>query len=131
MDGATAGGSAATHRSVWVVLCPGADGRPGAEYVEGTEAVADRAAQVLRILDGGRVVREYLAGHWSNFSEWVSSPTDYFAASAVRLGSLPGPRRPTDAENLLAGAMRMDTEAAFAVLRGHASTREERRSRPA
>ena len=59
-------------KSTWVVLCPDADGTPRSEYVEGTELVNDQAAGVLRILDGGRVVREYTAGAWSTFCEWVN-----------------------------------------------------------
>ena len=117
-------------RSTWVVLCPGADGRPRSEYVEGTEVVADSDAGVLRILDGGHVVREYAAGAWSTFCEWVSAHTDYFASAAIRLGSVPEPRQPSDAERLLAGAMRMDTESALTMW-GASRAPEERRSRTA
>lgn len=119
----------ADGKSTWVVLCPGADGRPRSEYVVGTEVQADRTAGALRILDGGQVVREYSAGAWSNFCEWVSAYTDSFAASAFRLmeHSRPDERPPTEAERLLAGAMRMDTGAALTML-GAARARPERTS---
>ncbi len=121
--GAVPGGS----RSTWVVLCPGDDGRPRSEYVEGTEVVADRAGGVLRILDGGQVVREYAVGAWSNFCEWVSAHTDYFASSAIRLTSVAEPPEPSDAERLLAAAMRMDTASALTMwdaARAHGKTSE-------
>ena len=102
-------------RSTWVVLCPGAQG-PRSEYVDGTEVVADRTAGVLRVLDGGQVVREYAAGAWSTFCEWVGGSTDYFANSSVRWGAPPPPREPSDAERLLEGAMRMDTSSALSML---------------
>ncbi len=102
-------------RSTGVVLCPGADG-PRSEFVDGTEVVADRSAGVLRVLDGGQIVREYAAGAWSTFCEWVGSSTDYFANTAVRWGAPPAPRPASDAERLLDGAMRMDTSSALSML---------------
>lgn len=123
-------GTSDGERSTWVVLCPGDDGRPRSEYVQGTEIVTDRPAGVLRVLDGGQVVREYAAGAWSTFCEWVSASTDYFAGSAIRLGSLPEPREPSPAERLLDGAMRMDTLAALSMLAASRSP-GERRSRTA
>lgn len=131
MSDPTVAATAADGRSTWVVLCPGDDGRPRSEYVEGTDCVADRTAGVLRVLDGGQVVREYAAGAWSTFCEWVTASTDYFTNSAVRFGSLPEQRGPSDAERLLVGAMRMDTDAALSMLHGARRDTQERRSRTA
>lgn len=110
------------QRSTWVVLCPSADGRPRSEYVEGTEVETDDDAGVLRILDGGRVVREYTAGAWSTFCEWVNAYSDFLHGTVIRLAAADDDRAPTDAERLLAGAMRMDTQAALGML-GHSLSR--------
>lgn len=98
-----------------MVLCRGDDGRSRSECVEGTEVTTDRAAGVLRILDRGQVVREYAAGSWSNFCEWVGAHTDYFASAAIRL-DFPEPGRPSDAQRLLAVAMTMNTESALTMM---------------
>ncbi|WP_111768197.1 hypothetical protein [Nakamurella deserti] len=131
MSDPTAAVTSADGRSTWVVLCPGDDGRPRSEYIRGTDCVADRTAGVLRVVDGHQVVREYAAGAWSNFCEWVTASTDYFASSAVRLATSPEQPGASDTERLLAGAMRMDTDAALSMLRGARRDTQERRSRTA
>ncbi|MEO5834749.1 MAG: hypothetical protein ABIR83_15435 [Nakamurella sp.] len=107
------------------MLCPTADGTPRSEYVEGTDLVTDDAAGVLRILDGDHVVREYTAGAWSTFCEWVNAYSDFLHGSVIRLPTsdpaLPSPagrRSGTDAECVPTGAMRIDAGAALGMLSG-------------
>lgn len=110
------GSTPPAEKCTWVVLCPGADGRPRSEYVEGTDLVTDDAAGALLILDGGRVVREYTAGAWSTFCEWVNAYSDFLHGTVIRLAAVPEPRPATEAERVLAGVMAMDTEAALGML---------------
>ncbi len=119
-----------SHRSTWVVLCPTPDGPPRSEYVEGTELVTDGAGGVLRILDGGQVVREYASGAWSTFCEWVNVYSDFLHGTVFRLPLPTEQRPPGEAERLLAGVMQMDPHEALQML-GRSLSRGTTSSEPA
>lgn len=107
-------------KMTWAVLCSGTSGASHSEYVEGTDLDQDPTTGALRIYDGGRLVREYVAGGWSNFCEWVCSYNDFFGGTVVRLSPSDDAvdLNRADAQRALATAMAMDTTSAMALLSG-------------
>lgn len=110
------------RKTTWVVLCKDAAGRSVSEYVEGTELVSDSVQGRLQIRDGGRVVREYSAGAWMNFCEWVSSYSDFINATVIRLPITErvaaAQRSAADTtQRVIASAMERNTQAAISLLK--------------
>ena len=84
--------------TTWIVVCTGPSGVPACEYVEGEQLVHDTSTGVLEIVAGNAVVREYAAGTWSNYTEWVSTDSWFGGLSTPRnpllamSAALPRPR---------------------------------------
>ena len=97
-------------RVTWVVICTSASGKSFPEYVEGTRLVSDSAVGALKIMDGDRIVREYSAGAWTNFCEWVSAYSEFFSANVFRLprtdSSVPTQRTMADSTRALVESQR-------------------------
>jgi hypothetical protein len=61
--------------TTWIVVCAGPSGVPVCEYVEGEQLVHDNSTGALEVVAGSSVVRQFPAGTWSNYAEWISTDT--------------------------------------------------------